>query len=320
MTQNSVGLAPPIFDKDKKDEWKAYLETEGFAVIGNIQTEEEMITGYNQFIKDLKSVSPRFNSDSDSDSGSLTSSLDINTCPIMFGKGMGVFNGFGQSDGMWHLRTNKTIQSIFKEIYNTDELVTSLDGFSLFVSKAQKSKSWLHIDQNPKNKIYSIQGSYNYLPVKDVKDAGFVVVPKSHINYKPDSKSKGDWLVCDPQPITESRKLIIPKNCLTIWNSKTIHANEGMKKSNIEINRLTCYITYQPKSLRTEAIKKKRIDAYLSGKATSHWANKCELKKYPFGFKSRYEARGFGTIKPRIIEAEKELFNKGIPIVRFNLL
>lgn len=310
----SQALITTIYEPNDYENWKKHLDKEGFVVIGNIQNTAEKQVGFDLFINDIKKVSPNFNPE-DPQKG-----MDINTCPIMFGKGMGVFNGFGQCDGMWHLRNNFTIKYIFSKIYETEDLVTSLDGFSLFVSKAQKSKSWLHVDQNPRNEIYSIQGAYNYLPVSDLSDAGFVVVPKSHINYKPTTKSKGDWIVCDPQPITESRKLIIPENCLTLWNSKTIHANEGMKKTQVKLNRLTCYITYQPKSMRSNKIKQKRIEAYLSGETTSHWANKCELKRYPFGFKSRYESRGFGKISPKIIEEELENENQGIPKDRYALL
>ena len=47
---------------------------------------------------------------------------------------------------------------------------------SVFLSKEQKSKPWLHIDQNPSNTVYSIQGAYNFMPVRNVNDAGFVIV------------------------------------------------------------------------------------------------------------------------------------------------
>ena len=73
-----------------------------------------------------------------------------------------------------------------------------------------------------------------------------------------------------------------------------------MKKGNIGFNRLTTYITYLPKSVRTEAIKLKRMAAYMNGKSTSHWANKCELKSYPFGFKTNYEKKGFGCLHPKL--------------------
>ena len=67
--------------------------------------------------------------------------------PLWFSKVL----GFGQSDFMWMLRLNKNIQKIYQKIYKTKNLVTSFDGFSLYVSEKQRSKPWLHIDQNPNN-------------------------------------------------------------------------------------------------------------------------------------------------------------------------
>lgn len=242
-------------------------------------------------------------------------SFKIENTPIMFGKGMAVFNGWGQSNFMWKLRTNQKIKSIFEKIHNTNDLVTSLDGFSLYVSKKQTSKSWLHIDQNPSNNIYSIQGAYNFKAVTD-QDAGFIVVPKSHKEYHPVVDHNRDWIVCDNQDemFKKAIKLIIPENCFVLWNSKTIHSNIGMKKKELELNRLTAYITYLPKKLRPPGILQKRIDAYKNSKTTSHWANKCELKRYPFGFKKTYESRGYGSITSHFDE------NGYIPSERLELL
>jgi len=249
------------------------------------------------FKKEWNIVSPNFDWD---DSSTWT----IENCPMMFGKGMSVFNGFGQSEFMWSLRTNPKIYQLYQKIFDTKELVVSLDGFSVFISSKQKSKSWLHIDENPENPIYSIQGAYNFLEVKD-KDSGFVVVPKSHKTFKPETKNKKDWIVMDQEVfVPKAVKLLIPPNCMVLWNSRTIHANVGMNFKGLDFNRLTCYITYLPSKQRSPEIKKKRIEAYLNGKATSHWCNKCELKRYPFGYKKNYEKKGFGELIPKLVDTE----------------
>ena len=80
------------------------------------------------------------------------------------------------------------------------------------------------------------------------------------------------------------------------------------------INRITAYISFQPKNTRPEKIKEAREKAYLNGKTTSHWSNRCELKTYPFGFKTRYESRGFNSLKPRLTQDNK------IPKERLELL
>ena len=315
MKQNSSVFTPPTFTKDQIEEWSKYLDEEGFVVIREMLSTEDLEKGFELFKKDMKTISPKF-------SFECQESQNITTTPCIFSKGMMVFNGIGQSDSMWFLRTNQKIQQIFKTIYKTDEIVTSLDGASVFVSGEQKSQSWLHIDQNPKNKIYSIQGAFNYLPVKSKADAGFVVVPKSHKTYSPKVSHSKNWIVCEEQPVEKSVKLLIPENCLTLWNSKTIHANEGMEKSLQGLNRITCYVTFLPKSLRSEETRRKRINAYFIGGTTSHWANKCELKQYPYGFKKRYESRGFGKIIPTYEEelTDSGTIKKKIPVERLELL
>ena len=312
-------FTPELFSIDEEQKWKDYLEDKGYVVIKNILSREEKERILSQFKIDLRTVSSGFD-------WTKSSTWTIENTPLMFGKGMGVFNGFGQSDFMWQLRTNPRIQDIYHTIFGTEELAVSLDGFSFFVSDKQKSNSWLHIDQNPVNKLYSIQGAYNFNEVGE-NDAGFVVVPRSHKTFTPSVKHKKDWIMVDQELFQpQSVKLLIPDNCFVLWNSKTIHANVGMnkrtkkgtkketKKETKDINRLTAYITFLPKIHRTEGIRQKRINAYRASETTSHWANKCELKRYPFGFKSRYEARGFGKITASLTESGK------IPEDRFELL
>jgi hypothetical protein len=67
--------------------------------------------------------------------------------PLIFGKGIAAFNGFGQSDFCWYLRLQNTIIDIFASLHKTQDLMVSFDGFSCFFSQNQQSKLWWHIDQ-----------------------------------------------------------------------------------------------------------------------------------------------------------------------------
>lgn len=283
-------ISPQIFNTSQSEAIREHLNQEGYVVIGNILTISEQATFLDTFTADLKTVSPKF---------SLTdkSTWTIKQYPGMYGKGACVFNGFGQSDFMWTLRTNKQIQSIFKKIYQEDELVVSMDGFSLFVNKNQTSKRWHHVDQNPFNEVVSYQSAYNYLPVKP-ESAGFVIAPTSHIDYVPAVKHQRDWILIPKDSPWNSKvvKLLLPKNCLTIWNSKAIHANVGKMVKSDTIDRLSFYIAYLPKRLRTTEVQLKRIQAYKESKTCSHWSNQCQIKRYPFGFKKNYEKKGLGAI------------------------
>ena len=290
-----MSIIPIIYDIHEEESWLNHLDTEGYVIIKDILSKESYNEAFNLFKKDWKQVSPNFDFEN-------KNTWNINNTPMIFGKGLAVFNGFGQSDFMWYLRTDKKIQKIFNIIHNTQDLVVSLDGFSVFVSDKQKSKPWLHIDQNPKNSIYCVQGSYNFFPVEE-DGAGFVVVPKSHKEYIPEVKHDKNWIMCEDENfIKNSKKLLIPENCFTLWNSRCIHANEGMKKKGNHFSRLTTYISYLPKNLRSQDILHEKIKAYLQNDTTSHWSNKCEIKKYPYGFGPRYEERGYGNITSKLID------------------
>ena len=303
--------SPEIFNINEilDNNWKLHLENFGYVVIGNILSNEKKEEIYQQFKNDINLVSPNFNFN---DNKTWT----IENTPVMFSKGMGVFNGFGQSDFMWMLRQDQNIQSIYKSIYQTDELITSFDGFSFYVSNKQKSKPWLHVDQNQNNTTYSIQGQYNFFPVNE-NDAGFIVIPETHKTFIPNAKPNKDWYVLNDnelENLEEPTKLIIPSNCFTLWNSKLVHANTFMTKKNpTEINRVTAYVTFLPKNLQTDQNRKKRIEVYKNSKTTSHWANKCEIKTYPYGFGFSYDHRGYNNIIPK-------LENNNIPINRLSLI
>lgn len=298
-------FTPPTFDKANVADWKAFLEKEGYVVIHDmIATNADLL---EQFKTDWINVSPKFDFDDKTTWG-------IKNTPMIYNKGVAVFNGFGNSEFMWKLRLNSDIQSLFKHIHSTDDLVVSLDGFSVFLSSKQKSKSWLHVDQHPTNPIYSVQGAYNFNAV-GADDAGFVVVPGSHNTFvPPPTKTKKDWIVVDQEFSKVAVKLCIPDNCFTLWNSKLIHANTGMTKKTPEFNRLTAYVAYLPKTLRDDATRQQRIRAYLDCQTTSHWANRCQIKRYPWGFGPRFESRGFKHLDASLTDDGK------IPEERLKLL
>jgi ectoine hydroxylase-related dioxygenase (phytanoyl-CoA dioxygenase family) len=298
------------------ESWKDYLDQEGYVVIQNVLNEEAIHTGIEHFWEDWTTVSPGF-------VRTNTDTWSINTAPMMFAKGMAVFNGFGQSNFMWYLRTQKPIMDIFERIHNTSDLITSFDGFSVFFSSKQKStKDWWHIDQHPNNPLYCIQGAYNFFPVTQ-DSAGFTVVPRSHRTFTPsETNVSKDWIqvASNKTPeqarsiLSDGVKLIIPGNSFVLWNSKTIHANTGTTSKEITLNRLTAYITFVPRSWRTnQAQFEKRKETYKLGQTTSHWPNKVDVKTYPWGFGPRYVQRGFGKITPT-------LENDTIPQKRLSLM
>ena len=289
-------FTPPTFEKEEVRDWLDYLEEHGYSVIRDVLEQEVINDSLELFWKDWNTVSPGFVRTDPTTWG-------INTAPMMFAKGMAVFNGFGQSDFMWNLRLQKSIQTIFQEIHKTEHLITSFDGFSVFFSKKQKSDPWWHIDQHPSNQILSVQGAYNFLPVTK-QSAGFTIVPGSHTSFSPSqTKDNPDWIQVYKNKskseadniIASGVKLLVPGNSFILWSSRSIHANTGPTHNDIRLDRLTAYITMIPKSVK---LKEKRLDAYRNGETCSHWPNKVEIKRYPWGFGPRYIAKGFHKIVP----------------------
>jgi hypothetical protein len=308
-------FTPPLFELSNSSlSYISYLEEEGYVVIKDILDQPTIDKALELFWKDWLHVTPNFNI------------KDPTTYPLIFGKGIASFNGFGQSDFCWYLRLQQNIINIFASIHKTNDLKVSLDGFSVFLNKQQQSKLWWHIDQHPLNPIYCIQGSYNFYDVKE-GDAGFVLIPKSHKTFKTpymeDDDLTKDWYKLkedeDDNFIKNNKgvKILIPANCFVLWNSRLIHSNVGMMNHNSirDLNRLTVFITYLPKSVCNNfKIKEERIEAYKKGYTTTHWVNKVERHKYPRRFEDKYIKRGFKDIEPRLDE------NGLIPTERFNII
>ena len=286
-------FAPELFETQNSEQWKKYLDNNGFVVLHNILPKETMIKYFKLFAKDWKYVSPNF------DFNNKETWTPTNS-PMMWNKGMVYWSGLSQSDFMWSLRTDLNILDIWHRLHETKELVASFDAFSVYLSNKQKSQPWLHTDLKYNSEIYSIQGAYNFLPVTETS-AGFIVVPKSHKTYTIDKKSKSNFSQIDKDDPHNDKavKLIIPENCFVLWNSKTIHANIGIsdKKLTHDLNRLTCYLAYFPKSLRPDNIFKKRFIGYKNGSSCSHYAIDYNVKQHPYGVKSVYESRNFNFIK-----------------------
>lgn len=282
---------PPTFKASDTEGYKKYLDKYGYVVIEDILPESVQADLIEEFWKTWTYVSPNFKRD---DMSTWTKYV----APMMFAKGMASFSGLSQSDFMWKLRLRQEIKEIFEEIHNTKELCVSFDGFSVFFDKTQKNpKPWWHIDQHPDNKTYCVQGAYNFMEVKE-DSSGLTIVPESHKTEHKAGVYKKDWVLISEKDVVKGQKLLIPANCLTLWNSKLTHANTGMTTSKKRFDRLTCYITYLPKSLHKTEIKQQKIKAYKEGKTTSHWANRCEVKVYPWGFGPQYEKKGFISIIP----------------------
>ena len=291
-------IKPPTFDINEPVIWLEYLKNEGYVVLQDAINEENAHIALNMFKDEFSYVSPNFDWN-DTDTWITTNS------PMVWNKSSVMFNGFGQSESNWFLRLNSSSKEAFTHIYETDELVTSFDGFSLFLCDSQKSPTWLHQDQRSNDSRLSIQGILNILPCNEF-DAGFICVPKSHIEYIAPPQNN-DWISLPKDNPNQKRavKIVTPERSLILFNSKTIHSNIGMVKNHPKqkhINRFSAYLTFVPRERQTEEIRLQRIQGYYDGISCSHYADRFEPKKIPFHIRSKYNQRGFRNL---IIDKDK---------------
>ena len=100
--------------------------------------------------------------------------------------------GIGHSEAQWFVRGVPNVKKAFAKIWETEELLTSFDGVSLWRPwninpnwKTESGQSWFHIDQHPISKPgkHCVQGLVNLLPTSE-RIGGNVVIPKSHKLFK----------------------------------------------------------------------------------------------------------------------------------------
>jgi len=289
---------PPIYNLEEEVVWKEHLEKEGYAVLRNAISENDATNATKMFLDEVHTISPEFQPED-------PTTWICNNYPGVYGKGSIVFNGMGHSSSNWLIRLNSIAKQAFSIAYETDQLVVSFDGMSLFVDKKQKSEPWPHQDQRMSDNRLSIQGILNLLPCGE-NDAGFVCVPRSHREYTaPDQKS--DWVLMPKgHPILENLvKLVIKEpRTLILFNSKLIHANTGMsgkQPTSPTLNRLSYYITFVPRERQSDEIRRKRMERYCAANCTSHWADRHEEKKIPFHLISKFKK--FNQLMP-MVEAD----------------
>ena len=298
-------LIAPTFSRTNLS-WMNFLHDNGYVVLENILTVEERRVFWETFIHDFQCLTPDFKFND-------TDTWCKNTYPGMFDKGICTYNGIGQANFSWFIRTRPCIKEIFSKLFDTDDLMVSMDAFSLFFSNSQISESWHHIDQNPRSKLLCYQGAYNYFKVGE-NDAGFVCAPKSHLHV-PSVSHKRNWVqIPSGSPWNQKViKLLIPENSFVIWNSRTIHANTGMTHQHKELNRLSVLINMLPRSYSNKEYRERRIEIYKKGLTSNHWANKASIIRPPKCISKEYETKNINTLTPT-------LDNGCIPIERKQLL
>ena len=204
----------------------------------------------------------------------------------------------GHTRHAWYIRTRPTVQNIFKQLWNTDELIVSFDG-CCYIPKEWTTKDtcWTHTDQAANSTgLKCYQG---LVSLTDNRERTFVVYKGSHTYHEEYFKQQNisnskKWQLIDKDTLNtiESSKTIlhVPAGALVIWDSRTFHQNQ-YGKPNIE-ERMVQYVCYLPKShiKNTDNMRKKRLNYFHTRRTTSHYPvpiNVNGLQPQTYGDKSR---------------------------------
>ncbi len=191
----------------------------------------------------------------------------------------GIFKNYiGHEEFIWD--TREKCFDIFKEIWQTEDLLCSFDGACFLPYKKRNSnKSWLHIDQsryvgNPNGGIQCVQGLVN-LRDNGPNDGGLLLLEGSqnyyngYMNRHPLEGFNAHFNIdlTDPEISTcRPIKICAPKGHILLWDGKMVHCNVPPKNENGL--RMCIYVSMQPSIFCDDKDRKKRITAAGKGRMT----------------------------------------------------
>lgn len=266
------------------------LENNGYLVIPNILTHQECDEAINQIWIWLES---------------LGTGIDRNNSQTWTAKYWppsrhGIIHKIpvGQQEFAWNIRSHPNVINVFKNIWNTDELLSSFD--SVGISKPPEmlgqrkiiEKTWFHIDQSADlNKYYCIQSFINLEETTDV-DSCFCCIPGSNTYFQEFITENNlthteNWYQLDQKNLTwftdkglHPIKVSAPKGSMVLWDSRTIHCNRvPMVPRRNPTFRYTVYVCMTPKKWASKDVIKNRIKAFEENRMSTHLPH--EFNVYP---------------------------------------
>ena len=283
-----------------------YLEREGYVVLDNCLTQDELdhsLKLFGDFLISAINASP----DVLNNPKQILASRISNPA-----NGITAKYGAGASSFSWFLRSRETVKESFRSVNfpnNYDEkkkMITSFDGMAFLINNEAYpegggvDRSWLHTDATGFICANYHQGLVNLLDVSDSTEPSFVVFPKSHRTIFPkilpgpgnDPKESGSGIhfltLSDLKEmvnlgITEHPfRVPLKGGSLVIWKSSTIHCSIGVDEANMRpvekrdptqiFRRIVSYICMMEDPL-DEEITAHRRELFERAVSTGHVPN-----------------------------------------------
>jgi len=256
---------------------KEDLKENGYTIFRNLLDLDEINEYKNEFYKWFNKV-PHLKK--------LHSMIDFN--------GIFKYHEVGNQRFAWLMRTNPKIINVFKQLWETDELVTSFDGCCYYPEDyIGKDIYWTHTDQSSR-KI----GTYCYqsfISLTNNNERSLMIYKGSNLLHEDYFKTMNideptDWSIIDINYILskklEPRVLIVNAGDLVVWDSRTFHQNL-CGNSNCNEERLVQYLCYLPKNKEENNYNEKinRKIYFENRRTTNHWPYPMNLvPKQPYRY------------------------------------
>eukprot|EP00092_Neocalanus_flemingeri_P058331 GFUD01069490.1.p1 GENE.GFUD01069490.1~~GFUD01069490.1.p1 ORF type:complete len:330 (-),score=88.17 GFUD01069490.1:56-1012(-) len=278
---------------DHKADWLEKLKSEGYVVIKQVLTEEEVGEAKRlvwDWLESLGSGIGRW------ESGTW---VDENW-PGKFDDGITTSNGAAQSKAAWYVRGVAAVREAFSSVWNTAELITSMDALIIWrpwwLAGANKWKPGLglglHMDQNPFTQpgFQCVQGMVPLFRATGPV-GGLRIVPKTHLEeaqmaireQNENLKSAGRFCKVKNQEYQNTWKLVLAEpGDLILWDSRLVHGSHrgpGMaadKMESVDLARCAVTVCMMPREGVPEDTIEKRKDAVRRGICMSHLPIKYE--------------------------------------------
>ena len=254
------------------------LDAQGFAVVSNVLSDEQVRKGKDLFYQWYYSQSEVFEKHK-----------KVST--------RGIFKHFkiGGTRFTWHTRTIPAVANVYRAAHGlpkNERMMTSLDG-ACFIPETWETKdcfpkkSFVHTDQKPLYKGHkSIHGYVSY--TDNPSDGRTTIFYRRSNKYFDeyyeefteirDANKQFNFVdvgyLLRPGVAKHRTTVHVPRGAMCLWSSKTFHSCQwGQAKH----ERLVSYVAMLPKKIDTPAMSKKRKAYAMEGRTTGHWTNQIKV-------------------------------------------
>ena len=239
------------------------LKEDGYTIIHNVYNNDEI----NEYIKEFNLWQTNV-----PELEELHNLIDFN--------GIYKHHQVGHQRFAWLARTNPKILNIFKQLWNTDEIVCSFDGCCYYSTDyLGKPHYWTHSDQSSRKK--GLHCYQSFLSLTNNSERTLLLYKGSHLLHEDyfntmEIDEPRDWNILDQKYVNElvedKINLNVKAGDLVIWDSRTFHQNTCGDSSCCE-ERLIQYLCYLPKNDEKNDAKQRsqRRKYFEKLRTTSHW-------------------------------------------------